>query len=53
MDPLDQQLAAVARALETVRITGLERVSDVELLKLIATSGQNEPMARALRGAGR
>ncbi|HEU0206275.1 MAG TPA: DUF222 domain-containing protein [Pseudolysinimonas sp.] len=44
---LAAQLAAAARALEAVRVQGLERVGDSELLNLIAASAANERVARA------
>jgi len=47
MDPLDLQFATAARALDEVRIERLERVTDGELLQLIAASARNERAARA------
>jgi hypothetical protein len=51
MAPLDQQLAAqfaaVARALDEVRVEGLAGVGDSGLLLLIAAAARNERVARA------
>jgi hypothetical protein len=47
MAPLDQQLAAAARALADVRIEGLSSVDDAQLLRLVAASALNERTARA------
>ena len=43
---LDQQLAAVARAMSAVRVEGLEQAGDSELLQLVAAAAANERVAR-------
>jgi hypothetical protein len=43
---LDQQLAAVARAMSAVRVEGLEQATDSELLQLVAAAAANERVAR-------
>ena len=47
MDLLTSTLAAAARALGEVRVEGLGRASDSDLLALIAASAHNERVARA------
>jgi hypothetical protein len=43
---LDQQLAAVARALSAVRVEHLEPAGDSELLQLVAAAAMNERLSR-------